>query len=134
MSKFLFNSFKTLANSYESEVKEYDETYDGPPSSDHFGQVWRKSEMEADLYSEEHDIRTVKVRFGNILAHGGYIQDVYKVDSNNRVFFNTLGSGTQWHPWIHVVDAVNMIVDAIENEERKGVCRLLNRQPLGAYH
>lgn len=61
------------------------------------------------------------MRLGNVLAHKGYIQDVYKLDKKGRFFLSTLGSGEQWHPWIHIADAVNLIIKSIENEDVHGV-------------
>lgn len=68
----------------------------------------------------ELGLRIVKLRCGIILdAKGGALNQMTK--PLKMGFGTILGSGTQWVSWIHIRDALDMYIFALENEKMKGV-------------
>lgn len=43
------------------------------------------------------------------------------MDKDSRGFWTTFGKGNQWLPWIHIEDACNLIINALENDNISGV-------------
>jgi uncharacterized protein len=70
---------------------------------------WEESARRA----EPLGIRVVSLRFGMILGHGGALARLllpFRLGAGGR-----LSSGTQWMSWIHIDDAVSLILFAIGN-------------------
>lgn len=89
------------------------------PANDFIGEVCQKWEAVADKFQNE-GIRTVKLRTGVVLSKkGGALPKLAK-----PVKFGIgsgLGTGKQYMPWIHIDDIVDMYIQAIENDNMKGV-------------
>ncbi len=73
-------------------------------------------------------IRTVYFRIGLVLStKGGALEKILLPFSFNLgVYF---GHGKQWYSWIHIDDLANMFIQAIENEQWKGVYNAVSPQP-----
>lgn len=65
------------------------------------------------------NLRIVKLRSGIVLDHNEGALPVLSKPVKAG-FAAALGKGAQWMPWIHLTDAVNMYIFAIENEMMKG--------------
>jgi hypothetical protein len=68
---------------------------------------------ESARLAEPLGIRVISLRFGMILGHGGALAKLlppFRLGAGGR-----LGSGRQWMSWIHIDDAVSLILFAIEN-------------------
>ena len=73
---------------------------------------------QAALAAESLGIRVVSLRFGIVLGKGGALRAMllpFKLGVGGR-----LGSGKQWMSWIHVEDAVNLVLFALENNSVHG--------------
>ena len=73
---------------------------------------------EAARSAEEIGIRAVSLRFGVVLGPGGALArllPIFRLGGGGR-----LASGRQWMSWIHIDDAVNLILFAIENTVLRG--------------
>jgi len=87
-------------------------TESSPPGSGFLPRVvmdWEESARSAEALG----IRVISLRFGVVLGHGGALAKLlppFRLGAGGR-----LGSGRQWMSWIHVDDAVSMILLAIEN-------------------
>ncbi|MDX1829868.1 MAG: TIGR01777 family oxidoreductase [Lutibacter sp.] len=78
--------------------------------------LWEK----ASLQFNSLNIRTVIFRTGVVLSNeGGAFPKIFKPIKFG--FGAALGSGNQYIPWIHIDDLCNMYLEAIENNELKGV-------------
>ncbi|QQR80723.1 MAG: TIGR01777 family protein [Deltaproteobacteria bacterium] len=64
-------------------------------------------------------IRSVHVRIGIVLGHGGGMMEkvlpIFKLGAGGR-----LGDGKQWMSWIHIDDLVGIFVSSLENEKVSG--------------
>lgn len=90
-----------------------------PPATNFWGQVSLPWE-EAALAAGEIGVRAVVMRFGYVLAmhpHSGLAQ---QVEQFQRGFGGPVRPGKQWQPWIHIADAVGMIVFALEENQVQG--------------
>ena len=91
---------------------------DAPAGTDFLAQVCAAWEAAAAAV-EAYGIRRVSVRLGVVLAReGGALQKllpVFKAGLGGK-----LGSGTQGFPWIHVDDAVGLLVHAIDTAATQG--------------
>jgi uncharacterized protein len=70
---------------------------------------WEESARSAEALG----IRVVSLRFGMVLGRGGALARLlppFRLGAGGR-----LGSGIQWMSWIHIDDAVNLILFALEN-------------------
>ncbi len=82
-----------------------------PPGSDFLARVvidWEDAARSA----EPLGIRVVRLRFGMVLGHGGALAKLlppFRYGVGGR-----LGSGQQWMAWIHIQDAVNLILFALD--------------------
>jgi uncharacterized protein len=68
---------------------------------------------EAARTAEALGIRVVSLRFGVVLGHGGALAKLllpFRLGAGGR-----LSSGRQWMSWIHVDDAVSLILFALDN-------------------
>ncbi len=78
--------------------------------------LWEK----ASLQFNSLNIRTVIFRTGVVFSNkGGAFPKICKPIKFG--FGAALGNGNQYMPWIHIDDLCNMYIDAIENNELKGV-------------
>lgn len=81
------------------------------PGSDFLARVvvdWEDAARSA----EPLGIRVVRLRFGMVLGHGGALAKLlppFRYGVGGR-----LGSGQQWMAWIHIQDAVNLILFALD--------------------
>lgn len=90
-----------------------------PPATDFWGQTSLPWE-EAAQAAEQTGVRTVIMRFGYVLAmqpHSGLAQ---QVEQFRRGFGGPVRPGKQWQPWIHIADAVGLIIFALENNQVQG--------------
>ncbi len=103
---------------YHGNVGNSPVTEDGPPGDDFLGTLARDWEAAA-LPAAKAGLRTVAMRFGMILApQGGALPSlmrIYRLGLGAR-----LGSGRQGQPWVHIDDAVGMILHAIETPSLQG--------------
>ena len=71
--------------------------------------AWEESARSAEALG----IRVVSLRFGMVLGRGGALAKLlppFRLGAGGR-----LGSGHQWMSWIHIDDAVSLILFAMEN-------------------
>jgi uncharacterized protein len=74
---------------------------------------------EAAQRAESLDIRVIRLRFGAVLGQGGALAKLlppFRFGVGGR-----LGSGHQWMAWIHIDDAVNLILFALSYAAIRGV-------------
>jgi uncharacterized protein (TIGR01777 family) len=102
-------------------------TEDSPPASDFLAHVvvdWEKAAQSAEAFG----IRVVNLRFGVVLGKGGALAKMlppFKLGIGGR-----LGSGKQWTSWIHIDDAVNLILFAMENDQIRGAINAAAPHPV----
>jgi uncharacterized protein len=90
-----------------------------PPATDFWGQTslpWEEAAQSADQIG----VRPVIMRFGYVLAmhpHSGLAQ---QVEQFRRGFGGPVSPGKQWQSWIHIADAVGLIIFALENNQVQG--------------
>jgi uncharacterized protein (TIGR01777 family) len=75
---------------------------------------WEESAQTAEALG----IRVISLRFGVVLGRGGALAKLlplFRLGAGGR-----LGSGRQWMSWIHIDDAVSLILLAIENAALRG--------------
>jgi uncharacterized protein (TIGR01777 family) len=87
-------------------------TENSPPGSGFLPRVvmdWEAAARSAETLG----IRVISLRFGMVLGHGGALAKLlppFRLGAGGR-----LGSGRQWMSWIHVDDAVSLILFAMED-------------------
>jgi hypothetical protein len=102
-------------------------TEDSPPASDFLAHVvvdWEKAAQSAEAFG----IRVVNLRFSMVLGNGGALAKMlppFKLGIGGR-----LGSGKQWTSWIHIDDAVNLILFALENGQIRGAINATAPHPV----
>lgn len=78
---------------------------------------------------EEEGVRLVIFRNGVVLGEGGgamqYMLPVFKLGVGGPI-----GDGTQYFPWIHMLDVCRAMNFAIENEQLSGACNLTAPNPV----
>jgi hypothetical protein len=97
------------------------------PGADFLAQVVVDWEEAAQL-AEALDIRVVRLRFGVVLGHGGALEKLlpqFRFGVGGR-----LGSGHQWMAWIHIEDAVNLILFALGYSAIKGAVNATAPHPV----
>ncbi len=103
-----------------------DET--SPPSEGFLSQVCQSWEKEI-LQIAQKEIRTVSLRIGVVLGHGGgamkQILLPFRFALGGR-----LGKGNQWMSWIHVEDLAEMFAYGIENTNLNGVYNAVSPSPV----
>lgn len=67
--------------------------------------------------------RTVKARFGVVIGHGGFLQQVTSMFK--RFGASRLGSGKQWLSWIHIEDAVQVLMLALKDQSINGALNVV---------
>jgi uncharacterized protein len=81
------------------------------PGKDFMGKVCTAWEAEASA-AEELGVRVARLRFGIVLgAKGGAMVDM--LSTWRRGFGGTLGTGRQWWSWVHINDAVGLILHSL---------------------
>jgi len=94
----------------------FDET--APAADDFLGQTCFKWEQVADKFATI-GIRTVKIRTGIVLTKkGGALAKIAKPIKLG--FGAAIGNGSQYLPWIHIDDLINIYYKAIETETMIG--------------
>lgn len=99
-----------------SETRTFDESNDA--GTDFLAQVCQNWEAEAQKVTAS-GVRLVILRIGIVLANGGALG---KMLGPFKIFAGgPIGSGKQWFSWIHRDDLVNLICQAVEQENMSGV-------------
>jgi len=99
-----------------SETAAFEET--SPSGNDFLAQVCQDWEAEASKV-KELDVRLAIIRVGIVLANGGALA---KMIAPFSLFAGgPIGTGRQWFSWIHRDDLVNLIVEALTNDQMSGV-------------
>ncbi len=99
-----------------SETAIFEET--SPSGSDFLAEVCQNWEAEAEKV-KEFGVRLAILRVGIVLANGGALA---KMIGPFQLFAGgPIGTGRQWFSWIHRDDLVNLIVEAVTNEQMSGV-------------
>lgn len=106
-------------------------TESSPPSTDSndfMAKVCRKWE-EAFAQSAGLPCRKVLLRLGAVLSRrGGAFPLLRRL---TRFFIGgSVGSGSQWFPWIHQTDATRLYRHALEDEEMKGIYNAVAPEPV----
>jgi uncharacterized protein len=103
-------------------------TEESKPGEDFLGRVCQEWEAEA-VKAETLRIRTVRARFGVILAkNGGALPQMmrpFKFGAGGRI-----GSGQQWMSWITLQDVVSFIRYALENRAISGAVNVVAPNPV----
>lgn len=100
---------------------------DSRPAEDFLARVvvdWEQAALSAEALG----IRVVNLRFGMVLGNGGALAKMlppFKLGIGGR-----LGSGKQWTSWIHIDDAVNLILFALENGQVRGALNATAPDPV----
>ena len=97
------------------------------PGSDFLARVTLEWEATAQS-AEELGVRVVCLRFGMILGPGGALAKllpVFRFGLGGR-----LGSGHQWMAWIHLEDAVKLILFALELAAIRGAVNATAPHPV----
>jgi uncharacterized protein len=101
----------------DDEVTERD-----PPGDSFLARLCRDWEAEAAA-AERVQLRVVRVRTGLVLGPGGALA---KLTTPFKLFVGgRIGSGRQWVPWIHRVDAVRAIEAALTDDRYAGPINLV---------
>lgn len=77
--------------------------------------AWEREALAAEAYG----IRTVVVRIGVVLGHGGALARM--VPPFRLALGGRIGSGRQWMSWIHLDDLVALLAHALERDDVRGV-------------
>lgn len=105
--------------------RETDET--ASPGNGFLSKVCQDWEAEA-MKAVEYKVRVVLPRFGLILGAGGALP---KILFPYRYFMGgPLGSGRQWISWIHIEDAVQIILEAVAQHHYSGPINVVSPQPV----
>lgn len=109
----------------------FDQTFDESSTSgtDFLAFVCREWEAEAEKAQRQYGIRTAIVRFGVVLGKdGGALQ---KLLPPFKAFAGgPLGNGKQPFPWVHIDDAVGVLIHALETESVHGPLNAVAPQTL----
>jgi uncharacterized protein (TIGR01777 family) len=85
---------------------------------------WEESAQAAEALG----IRVISLRFGMVLGRGGALAKLlplFRLGIGGR-----LGSGRQWMSWIHIDDAVSLILFAMENAALRGALNATAPHPV----
>src|SRR5580700_11396421 len=97
------------------------------PGTDFLARVVVEWEEAAQL-AESLDMRVVRLRFGMVLGHGGALAKMlppFRFGVGGK-----LGSGHQWMAWIHIEDAVNLILFALSYTVIRGAVNATAPHPV----
>ncbi|PKL92837.1 MAG: TIGR01777 family protein [Candidatus Goldiibacteriota bacterium HGW-Goldbacteria-1] len=83
---------------------------------------------ESTALVERMGVRRCIIRTGIVLGHGGFLNAM----SLPFKFFagGAIGSGRQYHSWIHVKDEIHAIIHLIENQNTSGIYNLTAPEPV----
>jgi uncharacterized protein len=86
------------------------------------------TDWEAAARGAEGPARVAILRLGVVLGpdHGAFPQLRQPFDAGHGV---VLGSGWQWVPWVHLVDVVGLLVEALTDPRYRGVVNAVAPQP-----
>lgn len=99
-----------------SETETYTEI--SPAGNDFLGKVCQAWEEEAEKV-KEIGVRLVIFRLGIVLGNGGALA---KMIPPFKIFAGgPIGKGNQWFSWIHIEDVVNLIIQALEQDNINGI-------------
>ncbi len=88
-------------------------------------QAWEGAASPLDTV----DIRRVALRFGMLLGTtGGALAELLPLYA--RGFGARLGSGKQWLSWLHIDDAVGLIIAALQDDRWRGPVNACSPQPV----
>jgi uncharacterized protein (TIGR01777 family) len=96
------------------------------PGTGFLADVVKSWETATDAF-RKLGLRTVQLRIGIVLGHGGALDAMLPVFRMG--LGSALGSGKQWMPWIHVEDVAAAFVFAGKNESLDGVYNAVSPQP-----
>jgi uncharacterized protein (TIGR01777 family) len=103
-------------------VPEGDVTESFPKGKDYLADLCAQWELES-LRAEKFGVRVVLLRSGIVLDT--FAGTLPKLLLPFRFFLGGhFGSGKQWFPWIHILDEVNAILFALNNENISGAVNL----------
>jgi uncharacterized protein (TIGR01777 family) len=97
-----------------------------PPGTGFLADVVRSWETATDAF-RSLGMRTVQLRIGIVLGHGGALEAMLPVFRMG--LGSALGSGKQWMPWIHVDDVAAAFVFAGKTESMDGVYNTVSPHP-----
>ncbi|OGQ78525.1 MAG: TIGR01777 family protein [Deltaproteobacteria bacterium RIFCSPLOWO2_12_FULL_60_19] len=93
-------------------------TEESVPGNDFLSSVCAAWEQEAEQ-AAAYGLRVIRLRTGIVLGNGGGA--LAKMVLPFKLFVGgPLGSGTQWMPWIHLEDEIDLIQFLIENRHARG--------------
>jgi uncharacterized protein len=98
-----------------------------PPDNGFLANVCKDWETET-FKANSLGIRTVALRLGIILGHGGGVT-AKMLPPFRMGFGGPLGNGSQWMSWIHVRDVAGLIIAALENSEYQGPINAVSPHP-----
>ncbi|NEP02873.1 MAG: TIGR01777 family protein [Symploca sp. SIO2E9] len=108
-----------------SETATFDET--SPTGRDFLAKVCQAWEAEAEKVKAA-GIRLVILRLGIVLGDGGALA---KMITPFKLFAGgPIGTGRQWFSWIHRDDLVNLIIEALTNQELEGTLNATAPKPV----
>ncbi len=103
-------------------------TEDAPPGQSFLAKVCQDWEREAQR-AEALGMRVVRLRFGLVLGRdGGALPQMLPLFRWG--LGGPLGSGRQWWSWVHVKDAVGLIVFALEDASLEGAVNAVAPEPV----
>lgn len=97
------------------------------PGDDFLARVALDWERAAEM-AESLGIRVVRLRFGMVLGHGGALAKMlppFRLGLGGR-----LSSGKQWVSWIHIEDAIRVILFALDNAAVQGAINATAPNPV----
>ncbi len=103
-------------------------TEESEPAHDFLGICcveWEKAVDEGEILG----LKIIKLRTGVVLTDKGGALPKLALPIRLRTG-SPLGSGKQWVPWIHWQDAVDIYINAIENNQWKGVYNMVSPFPV----
>ncbi len=96
------------------------------PGEGFLSQLCRDWEAAADLIPAN---RHVKLRLGVVMsAEGGFFTEVAPIFK--RIGASRLGSGKQWFSWVHIDDAIEVFLSAVNSEQMAGVYNVTSPEPV----
>ncbi|MBK7979836.1 MAG: TIGR01777 family protein [Ignavibacteriae bacterium] len=97
---------------------------DDSPADDFQGEVCKLWESSSKQF-ERLGLRTVQLRFGVVLSQKGGALEKMLIPVKLGIG-SPLGSGSQFIPWIHIKDVINIILYCIENEKINGAYNIVS--------
>ena len=99
-----------------------------PPGDDFLSHVCIDWE-EAAARARAAGVRTASLRFGVVLAAEGGALSAMKLPFRLGLG-GRFGDGRQWFPWIHIDDAVSLILAALRDDRYRGAVNLVAPNPV----